>query len=86
MSEEVEQGKIEGFDLRSVIRDPRTGKVIKEQHYTTHISEAYGTVMVRDGKFFAPNGQEIPDPKAVKVEQVEVKAEKKAEVSFTKKA
>lgn len=74
----IEEGKIEGFDRRSVIRDSKTGKIIKEQHYVTHISQAYGELLFRDGKCYAPNGQEIKDPRihqAAPEVKVEVKVE-----------
>jgi hypothetical protein len=46
-------------------RKNKTGKVIKEQYYTRHISQQYGEVLERDGKFFHPNGKETVDPRAV---------------------
>jgi len=94
MSEQVqaaEQPVIQGFDYRATICDPKTGKVIKEQHYKRHVHQSAGEFLERDGKFFAPNGQEIEDPRKPKETVqaqaiVEPKAEKKAEISFAKKA
>lgn len=88
----VEENKIEGFDYRAVIRDPKTGEVIKTQPWSLTVSQDHGEVLRRDGKCFAPNGVEIQDPYLKKPEdpkpevQAEVKPERKPEVLFTKKA
>lgn len=90
--EQLEKPTIQGFDYRTVIRDPRTGKLIREQHYKRHVSAQHGEFLERDGKFYHPgsNTETIPDPRIRKEEPVqtvvEAKLEKKPEVSFTKKA
>lgn len=98
--EAVEEGKIEGFDRRATIRDPKTGKTIKEQNYTTRISQDGSEVLTRNGKRYWANGQEIVEPKAPEQEPKPVpvveptiaapplvmeKKSEKPEVSFSKK-
>lgn len=78
---------VQGFDLRTVIRDPRTGKTIKEQHYKRYCSDRFGEFYERDGKFFAPNGAIITDPRIQKTEtQAAPTVETKLEASTSKKA
>lgn len=88
--EETQEGKIEGFDRRATISDPRTGKTVKEQHYTSRVSQDGQEVLTRNGKKYWPNGNEIVEPKAVDpviepVKEIEAAAPKKPEVSFSKK-
>lgn len=95
MSEQVqvaEQPVIKGFDYRSTIRDPKTGKVIKEQHYIRHVHQSLGEFLERDGVFYATDGSEISDPRKEKPQiqtlargEPEAKVEKKPEISFSKK-
>lgn len=54
----------EGFDLRTTIRDPKSGKTVKEQYWTGHFNKSGEHVFERDGKFYYENGQEAPNPKA----------------------
>jgi len=75
---------VQGFDYRTVIRDPRTGKTIREQHYKRYVSMKYGEFLERDGKFFYPNGSEITDPRKEQT-QADITVEKKLEVSTAKK-
>jgi hypothetical protein len=84
-----------GFDYRSIIADPKTGKVIRQQHYIFHIQEGLGQFLERDGKFYHPgsNTEEIRDPRLPPIETVlavdssskpEVKPEKKTSVIVSK--
>jgi hypothetical protein len=87
----AEEGVIQGFDYRVTIRNPKTGELIKEQPYKRYVSEIGGEYLERDGKFYATNGDEIPDPKAdaaraLAKADIAIAAEKmKPEVTFTKK-
>lgn len=92
--EAAEEGKIEGFDRRATIRDPRTGKTIKQQDYTSRVSQDGSEVLTRDGKKYWSNGVEIveppkpevtPEPAKEAEPMVAAKAEKKPEVLFSKK-
>lgn len=47
-----------GFDMRTEIRDARTHKIVKVQHYVRHSDRERGVVYERDGKFYYENGQE----------------------------
>lgn len=51
------------FDLRGEIRAPKTGKVIEKRAYEIHGSKQYGTFYTLNGKCYAPNGDEISDPR-----------------------
>lgn len=56
----------QGFDKRTHIRDPRNGRVVREQHYRRVCYRDEGgqtmSYYVRDGKRFAENGDELgPD-------------------------
>lgn len=51
------------FDLRTTIRDPKTGKVVKEQPYIFHDSKQYGSFYEAEGKFYNRKGEEIEDPR-----------------------
>ena len=80
----AEQDLKKGFDYRATINDPKTGKIVKVQNYTRHVTQAYGEFIERDGKFYHPgsNTQEIRDPRLPPTELVlESKVEKKPEVS-----
>jgi len=94
-----EEGKIQGFDYRATIKDPRTGAVIKTQEYIRHVSGTGGEYLKRisgedAGKFFNVKGEEIPDPKAAPVADsaasltspVTDAANAKPKVSFTTRA
>jgi hypothetical protein len=89
------EAEIKGFDYRSIISDPKTGKITKQQHYKMHIVQGLGTFLERDGKFYHPgsNTEEIRDPRLPPIETVlsvdstskpEAKAEKKSEVLIKK--
>lgn len=94
MSEQVqaaEQPVIKGFDYRSTIRDPKTGTVIKEQHYIRHVHQALGEFLERDGVFYATDGSVISDPRKEKPQietlaRGEPEAKAKPEISFSKKS
>lgn len=62
------------FDLRTTIRDPKTGKTIKQQDYIRFVSQEHGEFYkcMETGTFFDPQGNEIQNPKlpASKVEIV----------------
>lgn len=77
----MEEG-IKGFDYRSTIRDPKTGKLIKEQHYKIHESDK-GHFLERDGKFYFADGSETTDPRIAKKESTIIVENK--DVSFSKK-
>lgn len=54
--------KGEGFDLRSRIVDPKTGKIIRHQPYRMVISQDGGDYFIRDAKRYSLSGVEIADP------------------------
>lgn len=49
-----------GFDLRTEIRDSKTGKVIRSQPYIRHVHRDKGVVYERAGQFFYENGEPAP--------------------------
>ncbi len=52
--------KKKGFDLRTRIIDPKTGKVLREQPYSMVCSRDLGEdYFIRDGKRYNRNGVEI---------------------------
>lgn len=77
--------KGEGFDLRTHITDPATGKVIKYQPYRLVVSREEGTYYVRDGKRYSAQGHVIDAPQSAEVvdtmqpKKLESKPEPKAE-------
>jgi len=48
------------FDLRSEVRDPRSGRVVSLQPYTTYLSSA-GVIYERDGVYYLEDGKEAPE-------------------------
>lgn len=46
-----------GFDLRTHVRDPITARVVKHQPYQLRISKKWGSVYIRDGVAYCPNGE-----------------------------
>lgn len=52
-SEEIK----EGFDTTVHVRDPRSGRLVKENHYALHVVGGM-QLYERDGKYFWPNGEE----------------------------
>lgn len=72
------------FDLRTDIREPRTGKIVTHQPYVMHVSKTEGTYFERppgSKKFFNTKGEEIADPKA----PVETEKKKPEVTILTKK-
>lgn len=51
----------QGFDLRTQVRDARTGRLVKDQPYLRHCHRDKGTVYERDGKFWYETGEEAKD-------------------------
>jgi hypothetical protein len=52
--------EIKGFDFRTHIVDPATGKLLKHQPYRMTVDREKGTRLYRDGKCFFEDG--TPDP------------------------
>jgi hypothetical protein len=48
------------FDLRTEIRDPKTGKVVTHQPYVMVVRNG-ATFFKRDGKLYDPAGNELAD-------------------------
>lgn len=48
------------FDLRTEIRDPKTGKVLTHQPYVMVVRNG-STYFKRDGKLYDPAGNELPE-------------------------
>lgn len=46
-----------GFDLRTRILDPKTGKLIRHQPYSLVVNKDSGNYYIRDGKRFDLNGR-----------------------------
>jgi hypothetical protein len=65
--EQILKNPYDGFDLRTEIRDPKSGMVLKYQPYRAHhfkVGPGESTVVYeRDGKFYFADGTEAPDPK-----------------------
>lgn len=62
------------FDLRVQHFDPKTKKIVKENHYVMKVSQERGTIFIRDGIEYYPNGEPVIKP----VPEVEtIKEEKK---------
>lgn len=53
------------FDLRTHIRDSKTGKTIKSQPYRMHVDRANGTIFERAGIKYFPDGSFV-DPASAK--------------------
>lgn len=51
------------FDLRTHIKDPKTGFVTKTQPYRLHVNREKGTMYERAGVFYYPNGELVNPPK-----------------------
>lgn len=65
--EKLLEYKGEGFDLRSRIIDPKTGRVIRTQPYSLTINKDGGDYFMRDGKRFSRSGVEMGvQPQAAK--------------------
>lgn len=47
--------EVQGFDLRTHITDPKTGRVVKHQPYRI-VGDKEGVTYIREGKKYAPNG------------------------------
>jgi hypothetical protein len=72
------------FDLRTVIRDGRTGATVKSQPYLAKLEKGKGTIFERpigSGQYFDEQGNTVNAAGKPQVETVEVKA---AEVVETK--
>lgn len=52
----------EGFDLRSRVIDPKTGKILRHQPYRMVIGSPTGDYFLRDGKRYSLSGTEISTP------------------------
>jgi hypothetical protein len=48
-----------GFDLRTEIKDQRTGRIIRSQPYDIVIDRVLGQMFKRGGKYFRLNGTEV---------------------------
>lgn len=64
------------FDLRSEIRDPKSGRVVSTQPYATHLSPD-GMVFERDGIYYLSDGTVAPDDVVDRI--VPKRAQKKPE-------
>lgn len=51
-----------GFDLRTEIRDPSSGAVLRKQPYRLVISKNDGNYFIRDGKRYSESGQLLDKP------------------------
>lgn len=91
---------MKSFDLRTHIRDKKTGQVIVEQPYTLHIidGEEIYERPIGSGQFYSRNGEEHPghavvalqkelkDKKAAKEQAVQARKEERAAVAKAAKA
>lgn len=50
--------KPEGFDTRVHLIDPKSGRLVREQHYALHIVNGR-QVFERSGEYFWPNGERV---------------------------
>lgn len=70
------------FDLRTHIRDPKTGVVVKKNTYRLHIKNGV-KIFERGGKKYHENGDEISAPvEAPKVEAPKVEPKKEDKKIF----
>lgn len=60
------------FDLRVHHRDPKTGKIMRENNYVMRLSKEHGTTFERDGIEYYPDGSRVH--KAQEVERAPVVA------------
>lgn len=74
-----------GFDLRVVIKDARTNKVIRTQPYLRHSDRNKGVVYERDGKFYHENGKEAKNWAPTTVDEDQVQQQAKAQVHNQRK-
>lgn len=59
MSQVIDANGNKSFDLRTELRDHKTGKVIVSQPYRMHVSREHGTVYERGGVLYLPNGERV---------------------------
>lgn len=65
------------FDLRVQHFDPKTKKIVKENHYIMKVSQERGTIFIRDGIEYYPNGEPVhPVVPEIKTEKIEEKKKK----------
>jgi hypothetical protein len=77
MSAVVDDNGVRTFDLRTHIRDPKTGKIVNSQPYKMMVSREHGTLFERGGVRYYPNGDRVdgkaenakPAPKPMTVNQ-----------------
>lgn len=53
-----------GFDTRTHIIDPKSGRLLREQHYRYVVDDKVGSYFIRGGKRYSEQGHCLdPDPK-----------------------
>lgn len=65
------------FDLRVQRFDPKTKRIVEENHYVMKVSQERGTIFIRDGIEYYPNGDRVQKEVAPEVPHVEVEKKKK---------
>jgi hypothetical protein len=59
MSQVIDASGNKAFDLRTELRDHKTGKVVIHQPYRMHVSKEHGTRYERHGVLYHPNGERV---------------------------
>ena len=79
------------FDLNVHHRDPKSGRIMKEDNYILHCHKEHGQVFERDGNFYDYQGDEadgskfiVNTKKVVLQPKVEAKTEAKEEPTVLK--
>ena len=67
------------FDDRTHIRDPKSGAVIREQHYILHKKEGEPDVYERDGVKYYANNELVPGQVLSKAQQADLDRKQKRE-------
>ena len=80
----------EPFDLRTHIRDPKSGRIVVEQPYRLYVQKDGGKVFERppgSGNKFYENGEKVPEkePEVLMAAKMEVKVENKTEAKTSAK-
>lgn len=65
MSVIIDQDGKKKFDLRTDIRDPKTGAIIKRQPYRMEVSRERGSIFIRNNVEYYANGDRV-DGKSAK--------------------
>jgi hypothetical protein len=61
MSVITDENGQKSFDLRTHIRDPKTGFITKKQPYSLSISKEKGEIFTREGKRYYRDGSPVKD-------------------------